>query len=87
MITAESSAGDVAKWLQEYKNGIFAKYAKNLSEVDGADLLGYSKEDLVELIQLPSMAIGLHNALHPTTGKADKFVCFFTDLQIGSNNW
>ena len=74
MITAESSVEDVAKWLQEAGNGAF----KELVGRDGKKLLGYTKEDLTDIIG--NKAFALHNALHPTTGKADKFVCFFTDL-------
>ena len=63
MLTEKSSVEEVQDWFKTYRNGKFLKYIELFAEAHGKDMLGFSKEDLKEIIG-PAQGIALYNILH-----------------------
>jgi len=63
-LTKESSAQQVAQWFTTYGGGMYSKYADLFTDINGTELLGFSKKDLREFLGNVPKATALHNALH-----------------------
>ena len=63
LLTENSSVEEVQTWFSTYDNGIFSDLAPKFCRLNGRAMLGFSKEDLKEIIGL-AQGIALYNSFH-----------------------